>query len=123
VLIVNQYIAGEASVELPNGTVKIKLETNYPWDGKLKFTLESKPKPNVNDSFAVKFRIPSWSQTHGAGNNSTEIANADGYTKPVEITWGKPFVHTMELKMETKRIIAHPKVLADNGRVAIYAVK
>jgi hypothetical protein len=120
VLIVNQYIAGEASIELPNGTVKIKLETDYPWDGKLKFTLESKAKPNVNGHFAVKFRIPSWLQTQHSGINSTEIGNGtDGYTVPVEIAWGKPFVHNINFKMETKRIIAHPKVIADNGRVAI----
>jgi DUF1680 family protein len=119
-LIVNQYIAGEASIELPNGTVKIKLETDYPWDGKLKFTLESKPKPNVNGNFAAKFRIPSWSQTHRTGINGAEISNgSDGYTIPVEITWGKPFVHNIDFKIETKRVIAHPKVIADNGRVAI----
>ncbi|MDR2763375.1 MAG: glycoside hydrolase family 127 protein [Planctomycetaceae bacterium] len=126
VLIVNQYFAGNALVELPNGTVKIKLETNYPCDGKLKFKFESTPKPyascKTNGNFVVKFRIPSWSrdQIFGEGINVTKIASgSDGYTLPIEIAWGKSFVRNIDFKMETNRVIAHPKVVANNGRVAI----
>ena len=53
---VNLYVAGKATVPLGDNSVTITQETKYPWDGKVKLTIE----PKKAGEFAVCLRIPDW---------------------------------------------------------------
>jgi DUF1680 family protein len=57
-IFVNLYAAGTAEIEIDGQTIHITQETNYPWDGKIKLTIDSE----TPDILSLKFRIPGWSQ-------------------------------------------------------------
>jgi hypothetical protein len=111
---VNQYIAGKATIQLPDGEVTITQTTNYPWDGKVDCTITNKPKEGVKGTFKVILREPEWRGNTYAGSLTTEWnKTGENYTTTSKCVLGKDF------KMFPRRIIAHPKVTANNGRVAI----
>jgi DUF1680 family protein len=87
-IIVNQFVAGKATVKLPDDEVEITQETYYPWDGKVELTL--------NKPATLKVR------------NGDKYDTFTGQTKVV-----------IDRKLEAKRMIANPQVVADRGRVAI----
>ncbi|MCL2118411.1 MAG: glycoside hydrolase family 127 protein [Planctomycetaceae bacterium] len=109
-IIVNQYISSTATIELPDGVVTIKQETDYPWDGKLKFTFESVPNENAAEKFAMHFRVPNWGHDQQYGF---------GYIAPITVKWGEKFVQNIGFAMPVKRMVANPKIKNDNGRVAL----
>lgn len=76
------YGANEGTIELKNGTkFKIKQETNYPFEGNIKFTLTD---IQASTDFNLKLRIPGWlkSGTINTGGSIIELskANSSSYT-------------------------------------------
>ena len=53
-IIVNLFLGSEAEIKLKENSVKLTQETNYPWNGKIAFTVN----PESSDKFALKLRIP-----------------------------------------------------------------
>jgi len=132
---VNLYAAGNASIKTENGkTVKIKQETDYPWNGNVKLTVT----PDKSSEFALCVRIPGWAQgrpvpsdLYRFGNSSVEpvtlkvngktvdaTAGSDGYVQ-LKRKWRKGDVVTLDLPMPVKRVYAHEKVEADKGKVSL----
>jgi len=101
-LVINQFFTGKATVELPDGSVEIDMKSDYVWNGKVTGSLKSKRKKEANKkSYTVKIRLGSQYKTTTA-------------------SWDKEESFELDLEnFKTKRIIANPKVVADNGRVAI----
>ena len=50
------YGSSQTDIELPEGKVRIKQESNYPFDGNVKLYI----KPSTNQEFSLKLRIPTW---------------------------------------------------------------
>lgn len=50
------YGSSQTEIELAEGKVSIKQESNYPFDGKVKLKIET----STNQEFALKLRIPTW---------------------------------------------------------------
>ena len=132
---VNLYVAGSAVVALPHAEVKITQETRYPWDGKVRLTVD----PGAERAFAVNLRIPGWatnspvpsdlySFVNVSGTNSITIhVNGspvddfpieDGYAK-LDRTWRRGDVIELNLPMPVRLVRSHQKVEANVGRVAI----
>ena len=57
-LAVHLYGGNTANVTVGGTAVKIRQETDYPWSGKVKITID----PKTPTDFALKLRIPSWSR-------------------------------------------------------------
>ncbi|MDO9510401.1 MAG: glycoside hydrolase family 127 protein [Bacteroidales bacterium] len=55
-LFVNLYIGNRAEINMDFGKLNIIQSTNYPWDG----TIDIELNPEVQKSFTVMLRIPSW---------------------------------------------------------------
>ena len=118
---VNQYIAGTATIQLPEGEVTIKQETNYPWDGKVMCYITNKPKEGGGKGmFKVVLRQPGWRQR--------DTSTSGGYGGAIEAGWDVPEENPTikstatlgtDFGMEAKRMIAHPNVVANRGRIAI----
>ena len=56
---VNLFVGSNTTIPLKSGNVGVKLETNYPWDGKVKFIVD----PIKKSKFKVNIRIPGWSNS------------------------------------------------------------
>lgn len=130
---VNLFISGTSSLTVNNKQVQIEQKNNYPWDGKLTFTIA----PKATQAFGLLVRIPGWTQGQAMPSNLYTFENASaGKTiitingKPENYTvvngyavlnrkWKKGDVVEVNLPMEVQRITANKKVEDDLGKVAI----
>lgn len=110
------YFGNQAAVELAVGTVNVREETRYPWDGEVKLTLT----PEKVMAFDLKLRVPGWChQATVAVNGKPVDANPDRGYLSLNRTWQPGDVVLLSLPMQVERIYANPRVKADVGRVAI----
>ncbi len=130
---VNLFVGSTTLVKFGKTDVPIKLESNYPWEGKVKLTVEPKSKAK----FAVHVRIPGWAQGEAAPGGLYTFENDSKTTFMLSIN-GKPAVYTLDkgyavvdrewkkgdqleltLPMDVKRIVARPELKQDVDRVAL----
>ncbi len=108
------YLTLYAQGEIRVGNTKIKITSEYPWDGKL--TLEA-----VGDAPALMLRIPGWAAHTGppitGGGGGSSGGATDGW-REVPLIDGKATL-TLDLAMEPRRIVAEGRALALRGQVAL----
>jgi DUF1680 family protein len=118
------YLGNEATVALDGGSVKLKQETRYPWDGLVKITVE----PEKPFAFALHLRIPGWCKArpafsvrdkNGKSYKGTEGLALDAGYLTIKRTWQAGDVVEFGLPMPVERVYADPRVKADVGRVAL----
>ena len=56
---INQFIGNEAKINIGNKDISLKLETDYPWDGKINLKVD----PEIPSHMTLHIRIPGWA--HG----------------------------------------------------------
>ncbi|MBC8872880.1 MAG: glycoside hydrolase family 127 protein [Planctomycetes bacterium] len=132
---VNQYLGSAATVAPGNVSVKLTQETNYPWDGEIKITVE----PNVPVwRGAIYLRIPDWCRhlesTSGLYRSrfsaSTErnwSVQVDGRAETEERRgyvavcreWKPRDIIELHLPMPVMQVVSHPDVRGNRGRAAI----
>ncbi len=118
---VNLYVAGTGKMALASGTpVTITQETRYPWDGKVRLTVDVAKKHT--GWFQVRLRIPDWCEGAKVSLNGKpyddNLRMIDGYAVLCRY-WDPGDVIELDLPMPIRRIEAHPAVKADVGRVAV----
>ena len=130
---VNLFAGGRGSVPVrEKGAVELIQETNYPWDGAVKITVN----PKDVDSFALRVRVPGWARNQPvpsdlyAFEKSADAATLKVNGQPVSIElkdgyavlqrgWKAGDVVELHLPMPVRRVTANEKVAADRGRVAL----
>jgi len=130
---VNLFIGGDATIETADNTVKLTQKTQYPWKGTVEITVE----PEKSDSFAVYVRIPGWARNEAVPSDLYRFQNTvrdnvelevNGRAVPlnlhsgfarIERRWQKGDTINLHLPMPVRRLVAHPQVKADRGRVAL----
>ena len=136
-LFVNLYVAGSAAFSLPSAEVKITQQTQYPWDGNARLTVELQ----TPREFAIDLRIPGWatgspvpsdlysyvddSRTdnqpvtiHVNGELIDDVPVQLGYAR-LHRMWSSGDVIELELPMPVRLVRSNEKVEANRGRVAI----
>lgn len=132
-LFVNLFIASETDVTLSSGIrVAVQQETNYPWQGRIRLSL----RPKTPARFALHLRIPGWLQqpvpsdlysylssennAYSLTLNGHEVTPQmhDGYAV-LDRTWKEGDVVVLELPMTVRRIVSHPAVRENAGKVAL----
>ncbi|MGB2717672.1 MAG: beta-L-arabinofuranosidase domain-containing protein [Vicinamibacterales bacterium] len=130
---VNLFAGGTANIDLPGGPVKIVQSTRYPWDGAVTMALT----PDRPRAFAINLRIPGWAQnrpvpsdlygfadrfdaapTIAVNGNSMPLTTNKGYVR-LNRSWKAGDRIDLVLPMPVRRVVAHPKVVADRDRVAL----
>jgi DUF1680 family protein len=132
-IFVNLYAANDATVDLKDQAIQVSQETSYPWDGKVKLTVD----PDEAGEFTMKFRVPGWARNevlpsdlyHYANpvdeNNSITIngesidATADNGYYTVTREWKAGDVVNLEFPMEVRKVIANPLVEEDQGKMSL----
>lgn len=130
---VHLFVGSNTRIAIGKTEVPIKMETDYPWDGKVKIWLE--PKSNIK--FALHLRIPGWASGEAVpgglyqfadkyvadisillNGKSIDYKNEKGYAV-IEREWKKGDVIEMTLPMDVKRVVARAELKYDNDRVAL----
>jgi len=132
-LYVNLFIGSQGSVDLGKNKVKIRQETRYPWEGKIKMTVE----PERAGRFAVLVRIPGWSRNQPVPSDLYEYMDPTDETPtlkvngaPVELkiesgyvrldrSWKPGDTIELDLPMPVHKVVANWQVPEDKGRVAL----
>jgi hypothetical protein len=118
-IVINQYISGEAQLEVGTQSVPCTLsqETNYPWDGNVDITVNG----SVDHPFEIKLRIPGWCKGYQVTVNGTvidSISLREGYISLFR-KWNTGDTMNLKLDMPVEIVRSRPEVMANQGRVAI----
>jgi len=116
-LYVNLYIGSRGKISCPDGDVEVSIETQYPWDGHVKITLD-RLKPR---EFGFHLRIPEWCKhyqcrVNGDVQDQGQVEN--GYAILTR-QWQAGDVIELVLDMPVQRIVGHPFSGATRERVAL----
>lgn len=108
------YLSNEAAFELKDATVELEQKTDYPWDGRIVFSVKKAA------SFKLALRIPEWVETFSVKINDTMIEPEiiSGYAV-LENNWRDNDEIILELPMKAQFMCANPLVREDCGKVAI----
>ncbi len=117
-LYVHLYGGNTVDTQLADGSpIKLRQETNYPWDGTIDITIEQAPA----DKTALFLRIPGWVKEPCIQLNGKQVAEAvqpQSYFK-IQRQW-KPGDHiTLDLPMPVQLIEANPFVEETRNQVTI----
>ena len=99
----NLYIGNEATLELSTGAMQLKVESDFPWNGKVKITASC----NGNRDMALRLRIPQWA----TGTNIFKLngeayriaADEEGYLT-LNRTWCNGDTVELDFHMEVQNI-------------------
>lgn len=119
------YAGSEANVQLKDGMVKITQQTNYPWDGIVKITVE----PERSLDFTLNLRHPGWckklmtvkvnGQALTPGESQGTLYDHANRFASIQRSWQKGDVVELAMDVTPRRVHADPNVTADVGRVAL----
>ena len=116
-LYVHLYDNSELDWRLEDGTpLKIRQKTNYPWDGTVDLTVS----PAAPADFTLFLRVPGWSDSAQIAVNAKAVAGAQpGAYLPIRRRWSTGDTVRVQFNMAPQVLEANPKVIEDNGRVAL----
>lgn len=112
---VNLYGGNVLNTNIHGKAIKIKQQSNYPWDGDATFIVEEVPR-----DYRLKFRIPGWASTAEIKKNNQPIAfkMEKGYAIIAEpIKKGDQF--SLHLPMEVEFMEANPLVEETRNQLAV----
>jgi uncharacterized protein len=130
---VNLFGASEARLRVAGGELRVRQETRYPWEGRVRMQVESAP----TEAVALHVRIPGWARGRPVPSDLYRYVEAGGEPvrlwlnrEPLEVkeekgyavvrrVWRAGDVIDLELPMTVRRVVAHERVREDAGRVAI----
>lgn len=111
------YLAGTWSATLGGVPVELAVETDYPWDGRVRVTVRC-PRPA---RFTLHLRLPGWCRgaTATVAGGAVDLSGAvDGYL-PLAREWADGDAVELDLPMPVERERAHVDVAAAHGCVAL----
>ena len=130
---VNLFVASNTTIPVGKTSVPLQLETNYPWEGQVKITVN----PTKKTTYALHIRIPGWAENVPVPGKLYRFTDNDA-TKPeislngkpvsyqtekgyavLDRTWQKGDVVEVKLPMPVRQVAARSDVKADQERVAL----
>ncbi|WP_303317310.1 glycoside hydrolase family 127 protein [Flavivirga abyssicola] len=114
---VNLYGGNKLDTKLlDDSKIKLKQETNYPWEGQVKITVEA----CKNDPFEILLRIPDWAKGTEVRVNNNPIGKVEaGSFAVIERQWKKGDIILMDLPMDIKFVEGHPRIEEVRNQVAL----
>lgn len=115
---INLYGSNTVTTILPDkNEVTLSQETHYPWDGRIRVTVE-KCNP---DAFSLQLRIPSWTDSASFQLNGSplKIECKPGSYSEVNREWKVGDVLELNLAMEAQLIESHPLVEETRNELAV----
>jgi DUF1680 family protein len=116
-IVVNLYIQSKVDTNLPDGEeIILRQKSDFPWDGRIQFTVGI----HAQSEFALYLRIPAWCRNFKIEINGeiAEMTFENGYAK-IRRKWQPNDILGLSLDMPVERIVAHPAVHQDLGKIAL----
>ncbi|WP_416389646.1 hypothetical protein [Pseudobutyrivibrio ruminis] len=109
------FVSSVIEAEISGQTINVKMDSEVPWNGKVKLVLTSADEMSGN----VAIRIPYYAinPTISINGSNIAIAQKDGYTY-IPLT-GKTMDIVFSFDMSARFIHSNPRVRADAGKIAI----
>jgi uncharacterized protein len=132
-LYVNLFAGSTAAVTIGGRRVSVVQQTRYPWDGAVKIIVT----PDRARELAIKVRVPGWARNEPVPGDlyrfldaTTERVTLHVNGTPADATldrgyvtlnrrWQPGDVIDLALPMPVRRVVAHDRIEADRGRVAL----
>jgi uncharacterized protein len=136
-LYVNYFVNSESDASVAGSKVHITQETKFPWDGDITLGIE----PQSSGEFTVNVRIPCWAQGKALPTDLYPVVprvkadapdvvrvkvNGQGIEPVITLgfaslrrNWKAGDKIEVHLPLEARQVVAHEKVEADRGLVAI----
>lgn len=130
---VNLYARSESAVSIAVGTVIIRQDTDYPWNGSVALTVE----PSGSGDFELLLRIPGWTQNQPLPGDLYRFSDA-AREPPQLLINGRPVTPAMEhgfaklvgpwrrgdriqlrLPMPVRRVVSHEALKSNRGLTAL----
>jgi len=115
---VNLYGGNQLQTHLLDGSeLKLKQETNYPWDGAVRLTVEAcRETP-----FEILLRIPDWAEGSKIQLNGRDagVEAKSGAFAVIKRTWKPGDVVTLDLPMEATFVEGHSRIEEVRNQVAL----
>ena len=109
---VNQFIPSETCIDTPDGAVKLKVATNYPWEGEVDLEVV-----DCAGTTELRLRKPGWCEQAALTVNGVPAADAENGYFAVRVQKGDRIRYQM--RMDVRRVYADARVAEDAGRVAV----
>lgn len=132
---VNLFISGSASLPVGNTNVKVAMDGNYPWNGKISLRID----PDLESSFGLRIRIPSWTgetplpesdlYRYSApskeavtiqvnGRTLTNVKREKGYAV-IDRNWEKGDRVLVDIPMPVRYVQSNSQITGNTGKIAI----
>lgn len=115
---VHLYCESVAELETAGAKICIRQETRYPFEGRVVLTIE----PDREVEWTLSLRCPGWSPKVAAAMNGAPVDVAAhehaGYLR-LRRRWRAGDRVELDIAMPVERLRAHPRIGADQGRVAL----
>ena len=113
-LYVNQYVGSTVTTRVDGSDVTLSQASSLPWGGEVDVDVDA----DASTEFAVRLRVPEWAEGVTVEVNGDPVdADPEGYVE-LDRTWDDDEV-TLSFEQSVERMVAHPAVEADAGRVAL----
>ncbi len=117
---VNLYAASELDTKWTDGAqIKLRQETDYPWDGAVKLTIDEAPAKEI----ALKLRVPGWLHAGAAkiavNGRAIDAAPQPGSYAEVKRAWQPGDIVTLAFEFAPTLWEANPLVEETLGQVAV----
>lgn len=129
---INLFVGNQTKLNVNKTDIQLNMETNYPWDGATKITIN----PTKKVSTTLYIRIPGWARGEASPGNLYSFADKS-WDKPtlsingrsyqyniekgyavIKREWKKGDVIDFRLPMPVKTITTRKEVSEDEGRIA-----
>lgn len=112
---VNLFMGNTAKINMGNQEITINQETDYPWDGKVKLTINA-ANPIEKE---LRIRIPGWCNEYSlsVGDKSINVKLDKGYA--VINNWKPKDEIILNMVMPVETVAADPRVKQDIGKRAV----
>jgi len=113
---VHQYMTGRFSATPLGGEATLEIDTNYPWDGKVRVVVARAP----GGVWALTVRVPPWAldATVDINGERHDAGAAHGWLQ-IRREWRQGDELVLELPLRPRFTRADPRVDADRGLVAV----
>ena len=112
----HQYASGTISAQLPGGSVELRVETDYPWDGHVSVRVERTP----DQPWTLGLRIPDWCRAWGLRVQGEQVdAGAREGRVSIERAWAPGDEVELDLEMSARLTAPDPRIDAVRGSLAI----